>query len=142
MNIIKSFENAFKRAEEKNWDYIYILVDIHGTIFKPSYYNKEKYEFYPYAQLVLQLFSSIDNIKLILWSSSYEKDIEKYNKKLKENFINFNYINENPEVENTDIQYFDKKLYFNVGLDDKFGFDPETDWKELWIYLINKNCEI
>lgn len=20
------------------------------------------------------------------------------------------------------------KLYFNVGIDDKFGFEPETDW--------------
>ena len=37
MNIQKVFDNAFIRAKEKNWDYIYILVDVHGTIFKPSY---------------------------------------------------------------------------------------------------------
>ena len=26
---------------------------------------------------------------------------------------------------------FDAKLYFNVGIDDKFGFDPVTDWAEV-----------
>ena len=25
-------------------------------------------------------------------------------------------------------QNFEVKLYFNVGIDDKFGFEPETDW--------------
>lgn len=28
-------------------------------------------------------------------------------------------------------QDFSEKLYFNVGIDDKFGFDPETDWTEV-----------
>ena len=35
---------------------------------------------------------------------------------------------ENPEVGNTSFQNFEVKLYFNVGIDDKFGFEPETDW--------------
>jgi hypothetical protein len=42
--------------------------------------------------------------------------------------IKFDYINENPEVENTHLQNFEEKLYMNVGLDDKFGFDGENDW--------------
>ena len=42
--------------------------------------------------------------------------------------IHFDYINENPEVGNSSFQDFSVKLYFNVGIDDKFGFDPGTDW--------------
>ena len=42
--------------------------------------------------------------------------------------IHFDYANENPEVGNTSFQNFEVKLYFNVGIDDKFGFEPETDW--------------
>ena len=146
MNIIKSFENAFKRAEEKNWDYIYILVDIHGTILKPSYHNKEKYEFYPYAKEVLQMLSKNPKIKLILWTSSTNQAALDYGVEFCRNKIYFDYLNCNPEVKQqpTDPETLDlsSKYYFNVGIDDKFGFDPETDWKELWIYLINKNCEI
>ena len=26
------------------------------------------------------------------------------------------------------LQNFEVKLYFNVGIDDKFGFEAETDW--------------
>ena len=47
MNIVKAFNNAYERAKEKNWDYIYILVDVHGTIFVSFFLNKENYEFYP-----------------------------------------------------------------------------------------------
>ena len=32
------------------------------------------------------------------------------------------------KVGNTSFQNFEVKLYFNVGRDDKFGFEPETDW--------------
>ena len=42
--------------------------------------------------------------------------------------IHFDYANENPEVGNTSFQDFEVKLYFNVGIDDKFGFEPEADW--------------
>ena len=28
----------------------------------------------------------------------------------------------------TSFQNFEVKLYFNVGIDDKFGFEAETDW--------------
>ena len=42
--------------------------------------------------------------------------------------IRFDYANENPEVGKTSFQNFEVKLYFNVGIDDKFGFEAETDW--------------
>ena len=45
-------------------------------------------------------------------------------------------VNENPEVENTRLQNFEEKLYMNVGLDDKFGFDAETDWETVCLVLV------
>ncbi len=139
MNINKVFDNAFKRAEEKNWDYIYILIDVHGTIFKPSYLNEEKYEFYPYAKEALQLLSKDPNIKLILWTSSTNQAALDYGVVFNRNKIYFDYLNCNPEIERqpTDPETLDlsSKYYFNVGIDDKFGFEPETDWKTIYEYL-------
>ena len=45
------------------------------------------------------------------------------------NGVKFDYVNSNPEVGATDILDPSEKLYFNVGIDDKFGFEPDTDWK-------------
>ena len=54
----------------------------------------------------------------------------------KNNKIHFDYVNENPEVirQETDPVSLDlsEKFYFNVGFDDKFGFDPDTDWKLIY----------
>lgn len=139
MNIVKAFDNAYERAKEKNWDYIYILVDVHGTIFKPSYLNEEKYEFYPYAKDVLELLTLFTNTKLILWTSSTEYAIFDYKIVFERNNIKFDYVNCNPEVERqkTDPKTLDlsSKYYFNIGIDDKFGFEPETDWKMIYDYL-------
>jgi hypothetical protein len=139
MNIIKAFDSAFKRAQAKHWDYIYILVDVHGTIFTPSYLNEEKYEFYPYAKEALQLLSKDSNIKLILWTSSTFEAAMDYGFVLNKNNIYFDYLNCNPEVEKqeTDPETLDlsSKYYFNIGIDDKFGFEPETDWKTIYEYL-------
>ncbi len=139
MNIVKAFDNAYERAAAKNWDYIYILVDVHGTIFKPSYHNEEKYEFYPYAKEVLQLLSLYTDTKLILWTSSTNKAALDYGVEFAKYNIYFDYLNCNPEVErqSTDPETLDlsSKYYFNIGIDDKFGFEPETDWKLIYDYL-------
>ena len=139
MNIIKAFDSAFKRAQAKNWDYIYVLVDVHGTIFTPSYLNEEKYEFYPYAKEALQLLSKDPNIKLILWTSSTNQAALDYGVEFNRNKIYFDYLNCNPEVERqpTDPETLDlsSKYYFNIGIDDKFGFEPETDRKTIYEYL-------
>lgn len=139
MNIVKAFDSAFVRAKAKNWDYIYILVDVHGTIFVPSYLNKENYEFYPYAKEALQILSKDPNIKLILWTSSTNQAVLDYEVVFNRNEIYFDHLNCNPEVERqpTDPETLDlsSKYYFNIGIDDKFGFEPETDWKTIYEYL-------
>jgi hypothetical protein len=47
---------------------------------------------------------------------------------LKDNWINIDYINSNPDVVNTEYGDFSRKPYFNIIIDDKAGFEPETDW--------------
>ena len=53
MNIVKSFDTAFKRMKERNWEKIYVLVDIHDTVFEACYHNKEEHKCYPYAKKAL-----------------------------------------------------------------------------------------
>ena len=135
MNIIKAFEVAKKRMVAKNWDRVYVLVDVHDTIFKACYEKEERFEYFPMAKETLQLLTQREEFCLILWSSAYHIDIFKYKKKMREDGIMFRYYNENPEVKDTDLAYFGEKLYFNIGLDDKFGFEAETDWREIYDYL-------
>ena len=137
MNIEKSFDRAFDKMHKHKWEKIYVLVDIHDTIFEACYRNKEEHKWYPYAKETLDIMSHSQQISLILWSSSYKDVIEKeYITVFKENGINFDYININKETENNDLSCFDEKTYFNVGIDDKFGFEAETDWKTLYDYLV------
>ena len=130
-SIAKAFEAAFRRKEEKGWEKIYVVVDIHDTILRACYENEETYDFMPAARHALQLMSSRDDICLILWSGCYPERMEAYRQRFAQDGIHFDYINENPEVGNTSFQDFSQKLYFNVGIDDKFGFDPATDWIEV-----------
>lgn len=137
MDIIKVFEAVFNRAKEKNWDYIVVLVDIHDTIFKGTYSEEENFEYLGKAKEALQLMTRMPNIKMILWSSSYPEKLRDYRMHMLWDDIEFDAINENIEgIENTKLACFDKKLYFNVGIDNAFGFDPEQDWEKIYNYLI------
>ena len=46
MDIAKAFEVAFNRKIEKNWEKIYVVVDIHDTILRAYYENEETYDYY------------------------------------------------------------------------------------------------
>jgi hypothetical protein len=136
MNITKSFDGAFKRMHDRNWEKIYVLVDIHDTVFEACYHNKEEYKWFPYAKEALEIMSYSQRISLILWTSTHKEDIDRYLKVFKENGIKFDMVNINHETKNTDLSNFDEKTYFNVGIDDKFGFDAETDWEVVYNYLV------
>ena len=134
MNIIKAFEAAFYRAKENNWDYIIVLVDIHDTIFKATYSKEENYEYIGKAKDALQVMSARKDIKIILWSSTFSK--VQYILKLDKDNIIIDVFNSNINgIENTEIACFDEKPYFNVGIDNAFGFDPERDWDDIYNYL-------
>lgn len=134
MNIIKVFEAAFYRAKENNWDYIVVLVDIHDTIFKATYSKEENYEYIGKAKDALQVMSARKDIKIILWSSTFSKI--QYILQLDKDNIIVDAFNRNIDgIENTEIACFDEKPYFNVGIDNAFGFDPERDWDDIYNYL-------
>lgn len=67
--------------------------------------------------------------KIILWSSSYAEPMNEVVKYLTSRGVRVDYVNENPECPSTEICDFSKKLYFDVLLDDKAGFDPDSDWE-------------
>ena len=136
MDIRNSFDRAFARMHRRNWEHIYVLVDIHDTIFEACYHEKEEHKWYPYAKEALELMSYASNICLILWTSTHRKDLVEYNDFFVNNHIMFDFININPETKNNDLSCFDEKTYFNVGIDDKFGFDAETDWETVYNYLV------
>jgi hypothetical protein len=99
-------------------------------------FNNE--EFYPYAKSALQLISNRPDIIMILWTCSYPNEIEKYVKFFKESNINFNHINENPGISSNmgNFGYYEQKFYFNVLFEDKSGFDPEIEWKEVYDLML------
>ena len=82
--------------------------------------------------------SHTEQISLILWSSCYKETINEYVKFFEDNGIFFDMVNINHETENTDLSCFDEKTYFNVGIDDKFGFDAENDWEIIYDYLVER----
>ena len=134
MNIIKAFEAAFYRAKENNWDYIVVLVDIHDTIFKATYSKEENYEYIGKAKDALQVMSARKDIKIILWSSTFSK-VQYILKLDKDNIIVDAFYRNIDGIENTEIACFDEKPYFNVGIDNAFGFEPERDWDDIYNYL-------
>lgn len=137
MNILKTFERELSKMKERKWEYIYVLVDIYDTIFKGCYHDEEKYKFFPYALETLKLLSDFSAFKLILWSSTYEDKLIEYIHKFNTEAIFIDYINSSPE-KNSVLSCFDKKFYFNIGIDDKFGFEPEKDWEIIYNYLNSK----
>lgn len=137
MNIYKVIENSFKRAKEKNWEYVVFLIDIHDTIFKSTYSNIENFEYLGKAKEALQLMSKRPDIKIILWSSTFNKS--KYILQLYKDNIIIDAFNRNINgIENTEIACFDEKPFFAVGIDNAFGFDAEYDWNEV-IKALNNN---
>ena len=134
--ILDKFKELFL---ERKFDKIYIIVDIHGTILIPTRdKNVENYKYYPYSLESLRIMSSIPWIVLIIWSSSYNDKLFEYNSRFKEDGICFNYINENPEIKNGDFSCFDKKIFCDIGIDDKFGFSP-LEWENIYNFLIEFN---
>lgn len=135
MSLINYIKKLYKEKEEKKYDTIYIMVDIHNTILKPTFNKKEKFEYFPYAKETLQILSNRNDVKLIMWSSCYSDRLDLYLNHFRENGIKFNFINCNPEYKNLSFACFDTKFYYDVGIDDKFGFDAENDWETLFLFF-------
>lgn len=139
---LKAIEKALELKESRNWDKIYIAIDIHDTIVEGNYKtNSIPTEFYPFAKETLQALTKREDVKLILFTSSHPHEIQRYIKFFEENEIHFDYLNENTDVY-TDTQgygNYDKKFYFNVLIDDKAGFDPKLEWESIYWFLKPQN---
>lgn len=140
MNIKKAFEVAFNRKRQKNWEKIYVIVDIHDTVLRACYEQQETYDYFPHARKALQMLTQRPDICLILWSACDESKLSTYLAHFAQDGIVFDYANCNPEVGSTELSCFDDKLYFNVGFDDKFGFEGESDWMRV-IEALNEDAE-
>lgn len=135
--ISKMFDSSFK----KKWFETYWAIDLHGSIIKPTY-NGVEVEYYPYAKEVLQILTKRPDIKMILWTSSFPDEIRQYLETMCKDDILFDAINENPGIssKNGNFGYYEQKFYYNVLIDDKAGFIPETEWKQIYEYLLA--CDI
>jgi len=130
--ITRAIKNSFRLAKEKNWQRTYWAFDIHGTILKPTYrVGAMSTEFYPHAKEVLKLLANDKSIVKILYTCSYPHEIKQYLTFFEEHGIHFDYVNSNTDVSDGGYGYYQQKFYFNVLLDDKAGFDGETDWGEI-----------
>ena len=141
MSIIKSIERAYSLLQERNWDTIYWAIDLHGTCIKSNYVSGEYEWINEDAVKCLQLISSLKETKIIIWSSCYHKEFKIIDRFLMNHDIYSWEFNFNPTIENTQTGCFDDKFYFSILLDDKAGFDPDTDWKLIYEYLKRKNNE-
>jgi hypothetical protein len=138
MNLF-NVKRTFEMKKAKGWPEIYVLVDLHGTIIpggKHSADQNDYLEFYPVAQEVLQWFSNRSDIFLILWTSTPPSRQTPVHEWFLKNGIDVDFWNENPHAKDTPRSCFEKKPYFNILLDDRAGFEPETDWQAIKDELI------
>lgn len=132
---------ALKRMKDNNWDFMYLAIDVHGTMIKPTHHNDNKFEFYNDAEKALQYISTREDIVMIMYTSSYPEYIDKLMGFLVDHDIYFDYVNENLNVESDHVCDFSDKFYYDALLDDKAGFNPDTDWTKLMNTLQSNNNE-
>jgi hypothetical protein len=140
MNIIKSIQIAEQKQKDREYQYLYWCIDVHGVILTPTYeLNNNGARYYPYCLKTLKILSDLPDQKIILWSSSYNRQLDVVRRNLEDESINIDFVNCNPDFTRTDICDFTQKFYFDILLDDKAGFEADTDWKMIYEYLLRKD---
>lgn len=129
MTIQTAIKRMFTIAKERNYDSYYIALDVHDTIANATY-NSNKLDYWPEAIDALKYISSIDKVKIILFTSSYSDSTEFIKQELEQLGIKIFAINENPGCTNTKTGDFSRKFYYSLLIDDKAGFE-RSDWIEL-----------
>jgi hypothetical protein len=130
MSLSKHIENVYTVYKPKRgWNTIYWLVDVHGVIMPGSWHKQNEFRFINQDCIsVLRWIAERPDQKLILWTSSHTTEATQIIEWLARNGISIDYFNHNPDEKNTSYADFTDKFYFNILLDDKSGFDPQTDW--------------
>lgn len=128
-SISQLITHAFEQKIIRKWDKLYWAIDLHETVIEGKYNRfNEGANIFPDAKEVLDYLYHSKSHKTMLWTSSWNDAVDDI---LKRYDLKFHYFNENPECPSTDLCNFSKKPYFNIMLDDKGGFEPETDWLEI-----------
>ena len=141
--LLKSINDSFELAKKKSWKRVYWAIDLHGVIVKSTYDSSIPDTFFSKALPTLKTLSKRTDICLILHTCSYPATIDKYLEIFRSLGVIFTYANENPEIKDNEYSCYVNKVYYNVFLDDKAGFDPETDWDVVEEGLkINKPLDI
>lgn len=123
---------------EKNWDTIYWMIDVHGTIIPNNWHKEADFAFIRMeCREVLRWISKRKDQRLILWTSSYKDEVSKLIGWLGTEGVHVDYVDENPEEDNTTYADFSRKPYFNILIDDKAGFNPNFEWSDIRIALMN-----
>tara|TARA_R110000765_G_scaffold317753_1_gene410146 strand:- start:1289 stop:1744 length:456 start_codon:yes stop_codon:yes gene_type:complete len=135
-SICKAIEAAYNKVLSRKWDTIYIALDLHETVFEPTY-TKGQFIFYPGVHQALKIMNEYKELKIIISSSLLDEDKVKVLEFFKLEGIEIFAINENPDESDTSYASFKEKYYFSILIDDKAGFDPLTDWKPM-IYSFHK----
>lgn len=135
-SIIKSLKREYKKLDTySDWDRLFLMFDLHGTIIKPNrIVGSTDIQYYPFAKETLQLISNRDELDLNIYTCSHEYEVKEYQKKFKNDGIFFKYVNENPDVETNGYGNYDKKPYMNILFEDKAGWDPHK-WKYIYDYF-------
>lgn len=140
--ITQLFNEAWKKKEERGWQHVYIMVDLHGVVLNSNYHASNDLKFTHLDTMpVLSYLSNQKDVILILWTSSHESEIKKVLRWLGLYGIHIKYVNENPLEQDTEYASFAKKPYFSIVLDDKAGFDSDHDWSELNTWAYNREME-
>lgn len=138
MSLETHIKNVFTVLRPKRgWKTIYWMVDVHGVIIPGSWHRENNFQFISQdCEEVLKWISDRDDQKLILWTSSYSSEVEKLGDWLFQRGIVVDFVNINLDEKNTEYADFTYKPYFNILIDDKAGFDPESDWASIKMELI------
>jgi hypothetical protein len=139
MNLF-NIKKTFEMKKVKGWPEVYFCIDLHGTIIPSGKSSDDKtdyLEFYPGAKEVLQTLSNRKDIMIILWTATPEQRMDTVLSWFKSHGIKFDYINSNTHAKSTPRSDFGRKFYFSVLLDDRAGFEPETDWLAIKNELID-----
>lgn len=151
------FINRILTNANHNYRTLYVAIDVHGTLTFPTkttyltgntgragsneevFSRESPSSFYFYPNAINALLELQRNpcfqVKFIVWTSGKQDAIDEVFEKLKANGIKNVFINENPDFLGNEYADFSKKFCFDVLLDDKAGFEPESDWTKLYDFL-------
>ena len=140
-NIINVISRQHNKQMMQHWYETYWLIDMHGVIVRPNHKNElpNRLDFYDFAQRSLQLLTARPDIRTILYTCSHDYQIRYYVNLLREYSIEFDYVNDNPEIGEGDFGDYTHKPYFDVYLDDKAGFNAEDEWYDIFRWLREDN---